>query len=465
VHNLHSKRKTPTAISFAEDVRSYGDDAVAQFAKKPEQVPMYFLSLLGGNFTSEKDMSIGLPSNYYPYKLGYDANGRKAVAFTSISPDTSSLESGEGEEESFGTGMASEEVTGHLLAFARHLAEISDEDHMSSKGKGKAARAAHASEAVITVPSWASQRYRQAVLDAAEIAGFARTTLVHETTAAAVQRAVDVKFDNADTLLTLFVNIGAMQTEVCVVRYTKHTAPGNVTVPHVHVLGCAHTAEVAGHRIDLLIADRMAETFCEKNRKLCSGFKKNTRASAKLLKAANNAKHVLSANKEMVFQIESLYEDTDFKTPLTRSELDEMMDKAGMEAALQATIQAALVNSNVSDMREVSEAEVIGGGWRVPRLHKVVADIVAPADLGQHLNGEEAIAFGAAMIGANSSKSFRVRKMWLTDTNSEHEYKVMLTPLNPSVSVESGGGDWQRAQVLASKGHKLSLEEGGRGGG
>lgn len=90
----------------------------------------------------------------------------QAVAFTSISPDTSSLESGEGEEESFGTGMASEEVTGrdhprsmsgdglvsgHLLAFARHLAEISDEDHMSSKGKGKAARAAHATEAVITV--------------------------------------------------------------------------------------------------------------------------------------------------------------------------------------------------------------------------------------------------------------------------------------------------------------------------
>lgn len=52
------------------------------------------------------------------------------------------------------------------------------------------------------------------------------------------------RFDNADTLLTLFVNIGAMQTEVCVVRYTKHVAAGNVTVPHVHVLGCAHTAEV-----------------------------------------------------------------------------------------------------------------------------------------------------------------------------------------------------------------------------
>ncbi|KAF4684104.1 Hypoxia up-regulated protein 1, partial [Perkinsus olseni] len=463
VHNLHSKRKTPTAISFAEDVRSYGDDAVAQFAKKPEQVPMYFLPLLGANFTSEEDMTIGLPKNYYPYKLGYDADGRKAVAFTTITPDTSSLapgEEAEEKEEKFRTGMASEEVTGHLLAFARHLAELSDEDHMSAKGKGKVARGAQASEAVITVPSWASQRYRQAVLDAAEIAGFARTTLVHETTAAAVQRAVDVKFENSDSLLTLFVNIGAMQTEVCVVRYTKHVAAGNVTVPHVHVLGCAHTGKVAGHKIDLLIADRMAETFCEKNRKLCDGFRKSTRASAKLLKAANNAKHVLSANKEMVFQIESLYEDTDFKTPLARSELDEMIAKAGMETALQSTIQQALVNSNVSSISEVTEAEVVGGGWRVPRLHKVVADIVTPAELGQHLNGEEAIAFGAAMIGANSSKSFRVRKMWLTDTNSEHEYKMALSPLNPEgASVEGMSSDWQRAQVLASKGHKLSWKK------
>ncbi|KAF4671072.1 Hypoxia up-regulated protein 1 [Perkinsus chesapeaki] len=464
VHNLHSKRKTPTAISFAEEVRAYGDDAVAQFAKKPEQVPMYFLSLLGGNFSSENNVTIGLPKNYYPYKLGYDSDGRKAAAFTSITPDTSSLapsEAGESkeDEEDFGTGMASEEVTGHLLAFARHLAEISDEDHTSSKGKGKVARAAHSTEAVITV---IPIRYRQAVLDAAEIAGFTRATLVHETTAAAVQRAVDVKFDNTDSLLTLFVNIGAMQTEVCVVRYTKHTAPGNVTVPHVHVQGCAHTGEVAGHRIDLLIADRMAETFCEKNRKLCEGFKKSTRASAKLLKAANNAKHVLSANKEMLFQIESLYEDTDLKAPLTRSELDEMIDKAGMEKALQDTIQEALVNSNISSMSEVTEAEVIGGGWRVPRLHKVVADIVTPAELGQHLNGEEAIAFGAAMIGANSSKSFRVRKMWLTDTNSEHEYKVALSPLNPDSvkgSVDGLGPDWERVQLLASKGHKLTWKK------
>ncbi|KAF4752465.1 hypothetical protein FOZ62_006649, partial [Perkinsus olseni] len=64
------------------------------------------------------------------------------------------------------------------------------------------------------------------------------------------------------------------------------------------------------------------------------------------------------------------------------------------------------------------------------------------------------------MIGANSSKSFRVRKMWLTDTNSEHEYKMALSPLNPEgASVEGMSADWQRAQVLASKGHKLSWKK------
>jgi hypoxia up-regulated 1 len=34
-------------------------------------------------------------------------------------------------------------------------------------------------------------------------------------------------------------------------------------------------------------------------------------------------------------------------------------------------------------------------------------------DLSVHLNGDEAMAFGAAFIAANSSSSFKVRKVFL----------------------------------------------------
>lgn len=35
-------------------------------------------------------------------------------------------------------------------------------------------------------------------------------------------------------------------------------------------------------------------------------------------------------------------------------------------------------------------------------------------DLGVHLNGDEAMCFGSAFIGSNSSASFKVRKVYLT---------------------------------------------------
>ena len=35
-------------------------------------------------------------------------------------------------------------------------------------------------------------------------------------------------------------------------------------------------------------------------------------------------------------------------------------------------------------------------------------------DLGVHLNGDEAMCFGAAFIASNSSASFKVRKIFLT---------------------------------------------------
>merc|ERR1711964_834233 len=54
--------------------------------------------------------------------------------------------------------------------------------------------------------------------------------------------------------------------------------------------------------------------------------------------------------------------------------------------------------------------------------------------LGQHLNGEEAGALGSALVGANTSSSFRVTKIFFQDKSS-HDY---------SVQVVSMGGEWEK---------------------
>jgi hypoxia up-regulated 1 len=44
-------------------------------------------------------------------------------------------------------------------------------------------------------------------------------------------------------------------------------------------------------------------------------------------------------------------------------------------------------------------------------------------ELSVHLNGDEAMCFGAAFIAANSSASFKVRKVYLTQ-HPRFSYKV-----------------------------------------
>lgn len=118
--------------------------------------------------------------------------------------------------------------------------------------------------------------------------------------------------------------------------------------------------------------------------------------------------------------------------------------------ALSRPIEKALKAANVS-IADVNFVEVVGGAWRVPKvqsgpensrpfrfvlhlftgfclfLHVFLIlfdrflEVFEPRQvlsayfsgeqsrpLGQHLNGEEAGAMGAALVAANSSSSFRV---------------------------------------------------------
>ena len=46
-------------------------------------------------------------------------------------------------------------------------------------------------------------------------------------------------------------------------------------------------------------------------------------------------------------------------------------------------------------------------------------------ELNMHLNGDEAMSFGAAFIASNSSQSFKVRKVYLTQ-HPKYDIKVKI---------------------------------------
>ena len=49
-------------------------------------------------------------------------------------------------------------------------------------------------------------------------------------------------------------------------------------------------------------------------------------------------------------------------------------------------------------------------------------------ELGVHLNGDEAMCFGSAFIGSNSTTSFKVGKVLLTQ-NPTFDVKLAISPL------------------------------------
>jgi len=415
VLNSHSKRKTSTAVSFHESIRIFGDDALAHQGKAPAKVPMFFHSLIGRNFTAE-DMQeggkfwsdFGLGDKFYSYKLGYNAE-RGVPTFKLAEGNETELE----------------EVLAHIFQSARKMTEESSD--------GKSVR-----DLVVTMPPDATLRQRQAIVAAGEIAGLRVLTLVHEGAAFAVHRAVDFTPEKDTSVVALFYNLGSRKSEVSVVRFDSRSA-GMVAgkmAPVVTVLGSAMDFGIGGHLMDLKIAEVMLKKFQEKFPKLAEGVATNARALRKLLSQAQKTKAILSSNKVAPYIVESLYEDTDFQTTIKREDFEEMCKD--MFARLTDPVHKALQIANLT-MKDVQQVEVVGGGWRVPKVQELLSEFFekeagSKLPLGQHLNGEEASALGAALVAANSSSSFRVKKIFFTDITN-HEYAVQVVSLK---------GEWEK---------------------
>jgi hypoxia up-regulated 1 len=406
VLNPHSKRKTATAVSFLEAVRAFGDDAVPHAGKAPSKVPTFFHSQLAHNYSSQDIQAGGLwwtnfalGDKFYAYDLGYDEDrGVPTFKF--------------GSEKEF----SAEEVLANILYFAKTLAAASAD--------GKPVK-----DAVVTVPPNANMRYRQAVVAAGEIAGLRVLTLVHEGSAFAVQRAIDYAPEKGNVEYGLFYNMGSRKTEVTIVQMESRQAGmvAGKTAPVVTVVGSAIDMNIGGHLMDLKIASAMLKKFQEKYKNLAEGIAQNPRALKKLVGQAQKTKAVLSANKQGHFAVESLYEDTDFQTQIARSEFEQMCQD--MFDQLTNPVKKALDAANIT-LADVNHVELVGGAWRVPKVQQILSEYFEKESgknipLGQHLNGEEASALGAALVGANSSSSFRVKKIFFSDVSS-HSYAVQV---------------------------------------
>ncbi|KAE8791492.1 Luminal-binding protein 1 [Hordeum vulgare] len=147
------------------------------------------------------------------------------------------------------------------------------------------------------------------------------------------------------------------------------------------------------------------------NKQLGNGddIRQSPKAMAKLKKQVKRTKEILSANTSPLISVESLYNDTDFRSTITHEKFEELCEDLWEQSLTPIKDVLAQSGMKISDIYVV---ELIGGATRVPKLQ----EFLGRSELDKHLDADEAIVLGASLHAANLSDGIKLnRKLGMID--------------------------------------------------
>ncbi|KAK6198717.1 heat shock protein of HSP70 family [Scheffersomyces amazonensis] len=315
------------------------------------------------------------------------------------------------EKKYFTVPLTKDETTGGINAKVRYLGEQKEFSATQltamyiNKIKDIAFKETKANlvDICLSVPAWYTEKQRRAAADACKIAGLNPVRIVNEVTSAAVGygvfKAGDLPEDEPKKVA--FIDIGNSSYQVSIAAVKKG---------ELKILGTAYDKHFGGRDFDLAIAEHFAREFKSKYK---IDVHENPKAYYRVLVAAERLKKVLSANTQAPFSIESLMNDVDVSSSLTREELEDYVKP--LLDRVHVPIEKALKDAGLT-VEEIDSIEVIGGCTRVPSLKQKLTDIFGKS-LSFTLNQDEAIARGNAFICATHSPTVRVRPFKFEDYN------------------------------------------------
>lgn len=260
----------------------------------------------------------------------------------------------------------------------------------------------------IAVPVWYTEEQRYAIADASRIAGLNPVRIVNDITAAAVSYGVfktDLPEGEEKPRIVAFVDIGHSNYTCSIMAFKKG---------ELKVLGTAFDKHFGGRDFDRAITEHFADEFKSKYK---IDIRENAKAYNRILTQAEKLKKVLSANTAAPFSAESVMNDVDVSSQMSREELEELVKP--LLARVTDPVTRALAQAGIS-AEDVDFVEIIGGTTRIPTLKNSISEAFGKP-LSTTLNQDEAIAKGAAFICAIHSPTLRVRPFKFEDI---HPYSV-----------------------------------------
>jgi molecular chaperone DnaK (HSP70) len=238
VENTASGRKTESMVTLGSENRLYGKDSFLESSKYPLTTFSDLHRTFGKKFDSD-ELAKFKEQRFVTNEYVADERGNIALKVTRA-------KHGDSEEEE--EILYSEEIMAMLLSLVKGFAEKQAEGGVR--------------DCVITVPSWFTYDQRLMVRDAAErMAGLKVLQLVHENVAAATMFGIDKKMALNETLTVLFYNMGAMDTEATIVRYSVYNVSAKKTSPYIDILAESHSVDSGIKDLDLKMVHILADKF------------------------------------------------------------------------------------------------------------------------------------------------------------------------------------------------------------
>ncbi|CAN1752647.1 Heat shock 70 kDa protein 17, partial [Linum perenne] len=377
--NEMSKRKSPALVSFHSGSRLLAEEAAGITARYPNKVFSQLRDLIGKSY---KDAKAVLDSMYLPFDAVEDSRG--SVAF----------------KVDDGQVYSVEELLAMILGYASNLAEV----HAKLPVK----------DAVISVPPYFGQAERRGLIQAAQLAGINVLTLMNEHSGAALQYGIDKDFSNGSRYV-IFYDMGSSSTYAALVYYSAYNTKEfgkTVSVNQFQVKDVRWDSGLGGQSMEMRLVEYFADEF---NKQVGNGVdvRKSPKSMAKLKKQVKRTKEILSANTAAPISVESLYDDRDFRSTITREKFEELCGDLWDRSLFP--IKEVIKHSGLK-VDEISAVELIGGATRVPKLQAKIQEFLGRNELDKHLDADEAIVLGAALHAANLSDGIKLnRKLGMID--------------------------------------------------
>ncbi|XP_044489116.1 heat shock 70 kDa protein 17-like isoform X2 [Mangifera indica] len=384
--NEMSKRKSPALVSFHADTRLLGEEAAGIIARYPHKVYSQLRDMIGKPYKHVKQLINIL---YLPFQIVEDSRG--GVSFK--------VDDGEND----GKFYSVEELLAMIFSYAVNLAEFHSKVFVK--------------DSVITVPPYFGQVERKGLLQAAELAGINVLALVNEHSGAALQYGIDKDFSNGSRHV-IFYDMGATTTHASLVYFSAYNAKEfgkTVSVNQFQVKDVRWDPELGGQNMELRLVEYFADEF---NKQVGDGVdvRKSPKAMAKLKKQVKRTKEILSANTAAPISVESLYDDRDFRSTITREKFEELCEDLWEKSLIP--LKEVLTQSGLK-VDEIYAVELIGGATRVPKLQAKLQEYLGRTEPDRHLDADEAIVLGASLLAANLSDGIKLnRKLGMLDGSS-----------------------------------------------